>query len=177
VGFCALFATSTGGIHTHAGSQSRASVRPRRFARPRRFSPPPAFRVCFTPVPRPGFPFRGLSLAAEQDRLSPTRCPPAVGPIRLRCDPHRKTDRRLQGLAPRAECGGLEGGLDPRNSAPLVGVSSFGFSPCPPSQRFRAASACGLHRIEPDARDPGRLAGVQVGWRGITLPTRSRFLT
>jgi hypothetical protein len=107
------------------------------------------------------------------------RRPDALVPLdRFACGcPRRKTDRRLQGLAPRAECGGLEGGLDLRNSAPLVGVSSFGCSPCPPWQRFRAASACGLHRIEPDARDPGRLAGEQVGWRGITLPTRSRFST
>jgi hypothetical protein len=34
---------------------SLVAFRPRRFARPRRFDPLPALRVCFTPLPRPGF--------------------------------------------------------------------------------------------------------------------------
>jgi len=36
------------------------TFRPRRFARPRRFTPPPALRVCFTPLPRPGFALQGF---------------------------------------------------------------------------------------------------------------------
>jgi len=41
-------------------SQLRATVRPRRFARPRRLAPPKALRVCFTPLPRPGFALQGI---------------------------------------------------------------------------------------------------------------------
>jgi hypothetical protein len=51
-------------------SQPRAMVRPRRFSRPRRFTPRTALRVYFTPQPRPGFPFRGLSLPAEPHAVS-----------------------------------------------------------------------------------------------------------
>jgi hypothetical protein len=51
-------------------SQPRAMVRPRRFSRPRRFAPRHTLRVCFTPQPRPGFPFRGLSLPTEPHAVS-----------------------------------------------------------------------------------------------------------
>lgn len=75
LGVFALFTTSAGGVHTRGGdSQPSTSVRPRRFARPRRFSPLPALQVCFTPLPCPGFPFRGLSL-----RQSRTGSYPAEG--------------------------------------------------------------------------------------------------
>jgi hypothetical protein len=51
-------------------SQPRAMVRPRRFSRPRRFAPRLTLRVYFTPQPRPGFPFRGLSLPTEPYAVS-----------------------------------------------------------------------------------------------------------
>jgi hypothetical protein len=59
--------------------------RPWRFSRLRRFPPPLALWVCFTPLPRPGFPFRGFilphsrpQLVAEvvpSRRLTELRCP------------------------------------------------------------------------------------------------------
>jgi len=44
-----------------AGFPGPAPFRPRRFSRPRRLAPPPASRVCFTPLPRPGFALQGVS--------------------------------------------------------------------------------------------------------------------
>ena len=161
LGFCALIATSASGIHTRAGSQPHASVRPRRFARPRRFSPPPALRVCFTPLPRPGFAPSGVSPSPRSRTGFPRLpCPRAVGDARLRFDPRQRTPRRLQGLAPRGECGVRRSGEAPANPRPSWACASFGCSPHAPSQRLHATSARSLRRIEPDARDPRRLAGT-----------------
>jgi len=121
MGFCALFATSTGGIHTRPGFPPRTSVRPRRFARPRRFSPPPALRVCFTPQPRPGFTLQGFLPHPEHGPLSRTALPSC------RCA------SRCAGLTPCATpsaaglcspggCGGLRRRLGRRDSAPLLGL-------------------------------------------------------
>jgi hypothetical protein len=64
-------------------------LRPRRFTRPRRLAPPSALRVCFTPLPRPGFSLQGVSLPRSRTASSaavPSRrcrplaargCPPA----------------------------------------------------------------------------------------------------
>jgi hypothetical protein len=53
-----------------------------------------------------GSPYRGLSLFAEPYRVSPAdSCPRDVERTRLRCDPRQRTRPRLQGLAPRVECG------------------------------------------------------------------------
>lgn len=69
-----------------------------------------------------GLPFRGLFLAAEPYRLSPAAsCPLVVGRLGLRFDPRQPPRPRLQGLAPRDECGAGRGGLDPGQSAPLLG--------------------------------------------------------
>jgi hypothetical protein len=54
------------------------TFRPRRFARPRRFSPPPALRVCFTPLPRPGFALQGFVPLRGAVRAFARRCPRAV---------------------------------------------------------------------------------------------------
>ena len=59
-------------IATSAGSNARrvpsfGALRPRRFSRPRRFTSLPTWWVCFTPLPRPGFPPSGvLSLAKPE---------------------------------------------------------------------------------------------------------------
>ena len=45
---------------TRPGIPARTSFRPRRFSRPRRFAPPQASRVCFAPLPRPGFALQGF---------------------------------------------------------------------------------------------------------------------
>jgi len=72
LGLSVLIATSTCGVHA-CELPKPASFRPRRFARPRRLAPPLASRVCFTPLPRPGFaPSRGLSLPRKPCPVSRT---------------------------------------------------------------------------------------------------------
>jgi len=74
-----------------------------------------------------GLPSRGLSLATEPYRVSPaTSCPLAVEHTRLQFDPRQRMHPRLQGLAPRGECGVEERQLAPTRSAPLLGFSSSG---------------------------------------------------
>lgn len=51
------------------GFRSPPPCRPWRFSRLRRFPPPLALRVYFTPLPRPGFPFRGFFLPHSRPRL------------------------------------------------------------------------------------------------------------
>jgi len=120
LGVPSLIAASTGGVHHSAGNPDPAvTFRPRRFSRPRRFAPPPAFaglfhpaatsRVCPSGVcpslrsrtgfPRPGHALLTLGAPACDQRMRP----------------------RLQGLAPRRECGAVRDGLGPDRSAPLVG--------------------------------------------------------
>ena len=64
-------------------SQARPTVRPQRFSRSRRFPPPRTLRVCFAPLPRPGFTFQGFCPAAKPVRLVGGPCPPVVGGSRL----------------------------------------------------------------------------------------------
>ncbi len=71
-----------------------------------------------------GLPSRGLSLSAEPYRVSPAdSCPRVVGRISLRFDPRQPLRPRLQGLAPRGECGADRDGLGLDRSAPLLGFS------------------------------------------------------
>ena len=105
----------------------RSKFRPRRFSRPRRFPPPPAFAglfhpaatsrvcpsgVCPSPRSRTGFPRPRHALLP----LNATACDQRLRP-------------RLQGVAPRRECGVGRSGLGLDRSAPLVGFSSSGCSP------------------------------------------------
>jgi hypothetical protein len=120
LGVLSLIAASTTGVHHSAGNPDPAvTFRPRRFSRPRRFAPPAAFaglfhpaatsRVCPSGVcpslrsrtgfPRPGHALLTLGAPACDQRMRP----------------------RLQGLAPRRECGADRDGLGPDRSAPLVG--------------------------------------------------------
>src|SRR5437870_2651201 len=157
------------------GFPSRTLFRPRRFSRPRRFAPPPAFaglfhpaatsRVCPTGVcpsprsrtgfPRPRHALLPLDAAACDQRLRP----------------------RLQGFAPRRECGVGRSGLGLDRSAPLVGFSSSGCSPRATWECLHIPSALGLYREEPLAAGPRRLAVARMGLPGFRLPTRSSFLT
>jgi len=85
----------------------RASFPPRRFARPRGLPPPPASRACFIPLPRPGFALQGFvphrgAVPGFPGPFMPS-CRWAMRTCGLtRASVHRS---RLQGLAPRAECG------------------------------------------------------------------------
>lgn len=76
-------------------------------------------RVCFTPQPRPGFALQGFVPLRGAVRGFPRRVMPSCrwtgGAFDQRLGP------RLQGLAPRGECGADRGCLDPDRSAPLLG--------------------------------------------------------
>src|SRR5437762_12594930 len=114
LGFPSLIATSAAGVYHSAGIPDPAvTFRPRRFSRPRRFPPPPAFaglfhpaatsRVCPTGVypsprsrtgfPRPFHALVPLNVPAFDQRIRP----------------------RLQGLAPRGECGVVRNRLKSRS--------------------------------------------------------------
>jgi len=174
LGASSLIAASTSGVHSLPGAPiPPAMFRPRRFSRPRRFTPPPAFAGLFHP--------------AATSRV----CPPGVCPsprsrtgfprpfhalVTLNAQAFDRLKRpRLQGLAPRGECGVARGCLDPARSAPLLGFSSSGFSPLAPWKRLHAPSARDLHCDEPAAAGLRRIAGARIGSPGIRLPTRSRF--
>jgi len=151
--------------------------RPRRFSRPRRFAPPPAFAglfhpaatsrvcpsgVCPSPRSRTGFPPPVHALVT----LNAPACGCPLQPVRP----------RLQGLAPRDECGAARGCLDPARSAPLMGFSSPGCSLRATWQPLQATSAHDLRCEEPSAVGPRRFAAARIGLPGIRLPTRSSFL-
>jgi hypothetical protein len=175
MGSTSLIAASASGVHHSAGNPDPAvPFRPRRFSRPRRFAPPEAFaglfhpaatsRVCPSgdcpsPRSRPGFPpachaLLPLSTAACDQRPCP----------------------RLQGFAPRGECGVERGRLDLDRSAPLVGFCSSGCSPRAAWRRLHVSSALDLHRDGPTAADHRRFVPARVGLPGFRLPTRSSFV-
>jgi hypothetical protein len=97
-------AASIRGVHYRASFPGLTlTVRPRRFSRPRRLTPPRTLRVYFTPQPRPGFTFQGLSPAAKPNRLvggpyplDVLRLVPTAGLPRQ----HQIEPTRLQGLDP-----------------------------------------------------------------------------
>jgi len=175
LGSSSLIATSAAGVHHSAGIPDPAvTFRPRRFSRPRRFPPPTAFAglfhpaatsrvcpsgVCPSPRSRAGFPRPIHALLP----LSATACDQRPRP-------------RLQGFAPRVECGVGRNGLGPDRSAPLVGFSSSGSSPRATWERLHIPSALDLDREEPLPADPRRFAAARVGLPGFRLPTRSSFL-
>jgi hypothetical protein len=176
MGSPSLIATSAGGVHHSAGNPDPAvTFRPRRFSRPRRFAPPPAFAglfhpaatsrvcpsgVCPSPRSRTGFPRPRHALLP----LDATACDQRLRP-------------RLQGFAPRRECGVGRSGLGLDRSAPLVGFSSSGCSPRATWECLHIPSALGLDREEPLAAGPRRFTVARMGLPGFRLPTRSSFLT
>jgi len=64
------FAASIVRVHLPASIPSSPTFRPQRFARSRRLSPRRTLQICFTLLPRPGFPLRGYTpdLAAPPRR-------------------------------------------------------------------------------------------------------------
>jgi hypothetical protein len=72
-----LFATSPVGVHAR-GFPTLQPFRPQRFTRSRRLSPPTGLRVCFTPLPRPGFHPPGFLLACSCAVSSTAHCPLVV---------------------------------------------------------------------------------------------------
>ena len=102
-GLPSLIATSTGGVHDR-GRPRPTPFRPRRFARPRRLPPPPILRVCFTPLPRPGFALQGLPLARSRAGSSPAVALLSFAPAPCpQFDPTAPgNSARLQGFSPLA---------------------------------------------------------------------------
>lgn len=177
--FFALIATSAGSVHTRAGCPPRASVRPRRFARPRRFTPPPALRVCFAPQPRTGFTLQGFVPRLEHEPVSRPALPSCRCAPRSAGCPVPATPSTSGPCSP-GGCGGCRRPLSllrlraPLGLAPPPGLPPAHRAADPGFSAGPATSACDLHRDEPTAADPWRLAGARVGWSGIRLPARSR---
>jgi hypothetical protein len=94
VGSCALFTTSTRGVHVSPGIPSPTTFRPQRFARSRRLAPPRALRVCFAALPCPGFRFKGCLLRPSRTSSSPavTSAPLAPSACRLPGASERRVD-------------------------------------------------------------------------------------
>jgi len=120
-----------------------------------------------------GSPFRGLSLARSRTGFPR----PGHALLALRAAAFDQRPRpRLQGFAPRRECGVGRDGLGLDRSAPLVGFSSSGFSPRATWECLHIPSAHDLRREEPLAAGLRRFAVARIGWPGTRLPTRSSFL-
>src|SRR2546429_152896 len=110
----------------------------------RGFPPPPSLGGFFHPAPRSGFSLWGFS-------PPPGGRPGFPGPLHplLPLDAAACAQRlrpRLQGFAPRRECGVGRSGLGLDRSAPLVGFSSSGCSPRATWECLHIPSALGLYR-------------------------------
>jgi hypothetical protein len=86
-----------------AGVPSPRQCRPRRFSRPRRFVPPVTSRVCFTPLPRPGFALQGLVPDAKPCAFSRASCPLVVHTPSSSAPGH-DADRATVGCPPPGFC-------------------------------------------------------------------------
>jgi hypothetical protein len=151
----------------------RSKFRPRRFSRPRRFPPPPAFAGLFHPAATSRVCPSGDCPSPRSRAGFPRPCHALLPLSAAACD--QRPRPRLQGLAPRCECGVGRDGLGLDRSAPLMGFSSSGCSPRTTWECFHIPSTLGLHREEPLAVGPRRLTVARVGLPGIRLPTRSSF--
>jgi len=175
LGSSSLIAASAVGVHHSTGNPDPAvTFRPRRFSRPRRLSPPPAFAglfhpaatsrvcpsgVCPSPRSRAGFPrprhaLLTLGAPACDQRNAPSPSGPC-SPLRARCRPGRIRSRSIR--------------------APHGLAAPPGLLPAQPGNAFTSPSAHDLHREEPLAAGPRRLAVARIGLPGIRLPTRSSF--
>jgi hypothetical protein len=174
MGSSSLIATSAVGVHHSAGNPDPAvTFRPRRFSRPRRFPPPTAFAGLFHPAATSRVCPSGVC-PSPRSRTGFPRPIRALLPLSAdACD--QRPRPRLQGFAPRCECGVGRDGLGLDRSAPLVGFSSSGCSLRATWERLRAPSALDLRRQEPLTVGHRRLAIARIGLPGIRLPTRSSF--
>jgi len=107
-----------------AGLPGPASFRPQVFSTSRRLAPPPASRACFIPLPRPGFPFRGLvsrrSRADSSPAMPPCPSPSPRSPV-ARLPRHAGWTSRLCSAI---RCDRRGRFLPFRAAAPLFGFSS-----------------------------------------------------
>jgi len=132
-----------------------------------------------------GSPFRGLSPARSTNRFPGPPCPRAVvrrvprklPSVRGALGFRALLSERMRWSSTTVRPPGLR---SPPGLAPPPGVPPAHRAANPGFSAGPATSACDLHRDEPTAADPWRLAGARVGWRGrpfrdFTLPARSRF--
>jgi len=98
---------------TRPGIPSRTLFRPRRFSRPRRFAPPPAFAGLFHPAATSRVCPTGVS-PSPRSRTGFPRPFHALVPLSTPAFDQRMHPR-LQGLAPRGECGVNWDRLKPRS--------------------------------------------------------------
>jgi len=160
--------------HTPGAPTPPASVRPRRSSRPRRFPPRIALRVCFTPQPCPGFPYRGLSLRRSRStrRRPVPSCRSNEPPAVARASSSPVAFRAL-----------LSDGVRwLRETVKNPGAPRPSWVSSPPGSRPRAVAAISrrlrLPPSSPRARSdgvPGVLPCPRLQARGTTRPTRSRF--
>jgi hypothetical protein len=145
----------------------RTTFRPRRFSRPRRLTPLPALRAYFIPQPCSGFALQGFiprcGAVPDFPGLVPScRC---LSNLQVR-KPFQSTQPRLQGLAPRCECGGSETPLStsvlraPHGSFFLLRVLPFHAV----SSSFKPPSVHDLGWHEPAPPGPRRLTDAEFGW-------------
>ena len=172
-----LIATSAGTVHHPAGSQPRGQVPSSAFLTSSTVSSATGLRGFVSPRCHvQDLPFRGLSLSAEPCQLSPAlSCPRVVGRIVLRSDPRQTLRRRLQGLAPRGECGVFEVCWAPTDPRPSWASPSPGSLPAHRADAFTPAPPTAFIAMNPPRLAPGvspmrGLACLESG-----LPTRSRF--
>jgi len=170
-----------------AGIPAPAAFRPQVFSTSRRFAPPPVSRACFIPLPRPGFPFRGLvptrSCADSSPVCASLPFPRSYSPVaRL---PHSHVE--LRGFDPRGgaivEVGGWPSSTPlpssvfpppgprfriarPHHYSAIAPLVTF-FPACPPSRcRSGVRSGNGLQRV----------SNPSAGGSSPSSPTCSRFL-
>jgi hypothetical protein len=127
MGSSSLIAASASGVHHSEGNPDPAvTFRPRRFTRPRRFPPPPAFAGLFHPAATSRVCPSGVCPSLRSRTGFPRPIHALLPLSAIACD--QRPRPRLQGFAPRCECGVGRNGLGPDRSAPLLGFSSSGCS-------------------------------------------------
>jgi hypothetical protein len=142
LGVLAPFATRASGVHTRE-LPKLATFRPRSFSLPRRLAPPPALRVCFTPLPRPGFALQGFPLRRSRISSSETV---ALGTFSTTPLPPACACGARKWPAPSGPCSTSESvasrkGLACESPVPLLGFPSSGCSLCSPCPRLHGGSA------------------------------------
>jgi hypothetical protein len=177
LGFLALFATSPGGVHLPRGGTTSAlrsvldvshvldGLRHHRacgFVSPRSHVQGSPSKELTTSRSRTGF-HRPLPSC----RWTPSPAVARSGSSAL----------DFRALLPTTSATRPTNGEAHRDIAPFLGFLSSGLSLSEPWQRLHATSVRDLHRDEPTAAGPRRLADPELGWRGITLPARLSFPT
>jgi len=170
-----------------AGFPRPVTLRPQVFPTSRRVPPPSALQASFIPLPRPGFPFRGLLPPRSRTGSSPAR---ASLSLSRTCSPVSRLPHLREWasrLCSAERCVRRSQWLAFVDAAPL-----FGFPPpgprvrIAPSRRYSAAAPlvvftaeCSPSRCRPGARptvDLQRVGDPFAGGSSPSSPTCSRFV-